>query len=106
MVCWPRALFRGGPIGFEPGISRFRARVSRAPERQQLNSSQPSLSPLETFQILETLALVAGSAEIELLHVLIVAQFIGRPVEHDLALLHDIAVARDRERGARVLLHQ
>jgi hypothetical protein len=39
--------------------------------------SQPSLSPLETFQILETLALVAGAAEIEFLDVLIVAQ-LGR----------------------------
>src|SRR5579871_2755482 len=106
MVCWPRASFLGRSDRTEPGISRFRVRGSRAPERQQLNFSQPSLSPLETFQVLETLALVAGSAEIKLFHVLIVAQFIGGAVEHDLTLLHDIAVAGDGERGARVLLHQ
>src|SRR5258707_360703 len=68
--------------------------------------SQPPLPPLETFQILETLALVAGSAEVKLLDVLVVAQFAGAAVEHHLALLHDVAVACDRQRGARVLLHQ
>ena len=39
--------------------------------------SQPPLPPLEAFQVLETLALVAGAAEIKFLDVLIVAQFVG-----------------------------
>src|SRR3954462_10596588 len=69
-------------------------------------SSQPSLAPLEALQILETLALVAGAAEVEFLDVLVVAQLVGGAVEHDLALLHDVAVACDRQRRARVLLHQ
>src|SRR6516164_7057260 len=80
------------------------ARVSllaheRAPGRQRVSCSQPSLPPLEAFEVLETLALVAGAAAVEFLHVLIVAQLVGRAVEHDLALFHDVAVACDRERG-------
>src|SRR6266581_6700484 len=67
---------------------------------------KPPLPPLKAFQILETLALVAGAAEVKLLDVLVVAQLIGAAVEHHLALLHDVAVACDRQRGARVLLHQ
>src|SRR5579859_5996026 len=69
-------------------------------------SSQPPLPPLKTLQILETPALVAGAAEIEFLDVLVVAQFVYGAVEHHLALLHDVAVARDRKRRARVLLDQ
>src|SRR6516165_11241640 len=85
------------------------ARVSpfaheRAPGRPRVGCSQPSLPPLEALQVLETLALVAGAAEVELLHILIVAQLIGRAVKHDLALFHDVAVACDRKRGARILL--
>src|SRR5207237_398748 len=67
---------------------------------------QPSLPPLEALQVLEALALVAGATEVELLDVLVVAQLGGRAVEHDLALFHDIAVARDRKCRARVLFHQ
>src|ERR1700674_4273157 len=82
-------------------------RAARAPERRaEIYASQPPLPPLEAFQVLETLALVAGPAEVKLFDVLIVAQFGGRAVEHDLALFHDVAVAGDRERGARILLHQ
>src|SRR5690242_12094836 len=69
-------------------------------------SSQPALAPLEALQVLETLALVAGATEVEFLDILVVAQFIGGAVEHDLALFHNVAVARHRERRARVLLHQ
>src|SRR6266404_6676480 len=68
--------------------------------------SQPPLPSLEALQVLETLALVAGAAEVEFLDVLIIAQLVGAAVEHHLALLHDITVARDRERSARILLHQ
>src|SRR5260370_26568558 len=90
-----------------PGISRFRVRALRAPERRvEIFPSQPPLPSLEAFQILETLALVAGAAEVEFLDVLIVAQLVGAAVEHHLALLHDVAVARARKRGARVLFHQ
>src|SRR5262245_54110767 len=76
-----------------PEISRFRVRALRAPERQSTFHSQPPFAPLEALQVLETLALVAGAAEIEFLDVLIVAEFGGRAVEHHLALLHDIPMA-------------
>src|ERR1700676_811771 len=90
-----------------PGISRFRGRALRAPERRaQIFPSQPPFPPLKALQILETSALVAGAAEIKLLDVLVVTQLVGAAVEHHLALLHDVAVARDRQRSARVLLHQ
>src|SRR4051812_44727358 len=69
-------------------------------------SSQPPLPALETLQVLETLALIAGAAEIEFLDVLIVAQLVGAAVEHDLPLFHDVAVACHRQRGAGVLLDQ
>src|SRR6185437_4547485 len=69
-------------------------------------NSQPALAALEALQILKTLALVAGAAEVEFLDVLVVAQFIGRAVEHHLALLHDVTVARHRQCRARVLLDQ
>src|SRR5260221_8974600 len=89
------------------GIPRFRVRALRAPERRaEIFPSQPTLPTFKTFQILETLALVARAAEVKLLDILIVAQLAGAAVEHHLALLHDVAVACDRQRGARVLLHQ
>src|SRR5450432_4802706 len=68
--------------------------------------SQPPLPSLKTLQVLKALALVAGAAEIKFLDVLVVAQLGGRAVEHHLALLHDIAVARQRKCCARILLHQ
>src|SRR3954451_10282258 len=69
-------------------------------------ASQPPLPPLEALQVLEALALVASASEVELLDVLIVAQLVGAAVQHHLALFHDVAVTCDRERRARVLLHQ
>src|SRR5712672_4425721 len=67
---------------------------------------EPPLPSLKTLQILEALALVAGAAEIKLLDIFVVAQLVGAAIEHHLALLHDVAVARNRKSGARVLLHQ
>src|SRR5713226_4094052 len=93
-----------GTMGLYSG-RRSRTRVpGMTSERQRF--LQPPLPPLKTFQILKTLALVAGAAEVKLLDVFIVAQLVGAAVEHHLALFHDVAVARDRQRGARVLLHQ
>src|SRR5712664_4569723 len=70
------------------------------------DGSQPPLPSLKTLQVLKALALVAGTAEIELLDVLIVAQLFRAAVEHHLALFHDVAMACHRERGARVLFHE
>jgi hypothetical protein len=42
-----------------------------------MKRSQPPLPSLEAFQVLETLARIAGAAEIKLLDVLIVAQLVG-----------------------------
>src|SRR3954467_9326286 len=67
---------------------------------------EPALPALEALQVLETLALVAGAAKIKLLDVLVVAQFVRAAVEHHLALFHDVAMARHRQRGAGVLFDQ
>src|SRR4051794_37601861 len=87
-------------------MSAFRARWGPSRNKRQRTSSQPPLPALETFQILKTLALVAGAAEVKLFYVLVVAQLVGAAVEHHLALFHDVAMACDRQRGARVLLDQ
>src|SRR5581483_3520382 len=85
----PRTSFRGGPAGPNPESRGSPMRSAhlrfalRAPRNDgALCYSQPSLAPLEAFQILEALALVAGAAEIELLDVLIVAQLVRGAVEH------------------------
>src|SRR5260370_22406481 len=67
---------------------------------------EPPLPSFKTLQIFKALALVTGAAEVELLDVLIVAQLFRAAVEHYLALLHDVAMACHRERGARVLFHE
>src|SRR5436305_8362064 len=46
----------------------------------------------------------ARAAEIELRHVRVRAQSLGRTVEDDAAVLHHVAVIGRRERHARVLL--
>src|SRR4051812_18796453 len=86
----------------------FDALSSREPVPTSLENamSKPALAALEAFQVFEALALIAGAAEIELLDVLVIAELVGRAVEHDLALLHDVAMARHRQRRARVLLDQ
>src|SRR4051812_17905061 len=100
--------FRGGSEASEPGIRKHDPGLGipglRQGARPRMTNGRASLKPplpaLEAFQVLEALALVAGAAEIELLDILIVAQLISAAVEHHLALFHDIAVARHRQRGA------
>src|SRR5262249_57606753 len=70
------------------------------------SESQPALAAAEASQVLEALALLAGAAEVEFLDVLVVAQRLRGSVEHDLALLHDVAVTGDRQRRAGILLDQ
>src|SRR6266849_1208762 len=100
------------PLAYaRPSTSSFSRRAVRCRHKAghdegEAAALQPPLPPLKAFQILKTLALVAGAAEVKLLDVLIVAQLVGAAIEHHLALLHDVAVACDRQRGARVLLHQ
>src|SRR5207245_182768 len=45
-------------------------------------------------------------AEIELAYVLVGEQALRRPVVNDAPVLHDVAVARDGQRGGRVLLDE
>src|SRR5262245_41904561 len=49
-------------------------------------------------------SLPAGSAEIELLDVGMLAQTFGAAVEHDATILHDVAIVCDLERDGRTLL--
>src|SRR6266700_7965179 len=69
-------------------------------------SSKPALAAPIALEVLEAAALTAGAAEVEFLDVLVVAQLVRRSVQHDLALVHDVAVARDGQRRPGVLLHQ
>src|SRR6266545_148924 len=51
-------------------------------------------------------ARVAADAQVELLDVLVRQEAVARPVVHDAAVLHHVAVVGDLERGAHVLLDQ
>src|SRR4029077_7322360 len=82
------------------------SRRSSRYRRDPVDQLQPALASTKALEILEALALLAGAAEVEFLDILVVAQFVGGSVEHDLALVHDVAVARDRQRSAGVLLDQ
>src|SRR5690606_37668818 len=85
----------------------FVAFSSREPVSTSLeNALEPPLAALEALEVLEALALLVAAAEVKLLDVFVVAQFVSGAVEHHLALLHDVAVAGDAERGAGVLLDQ
>src|SRR5690606_13292301 len=80
-------------------------RVSRLSYQADIGS-EPALAALVGLQVLERAALFAAASQVELPDVLVVDQLGLRAVEHDLARLHDVAVAGRVQRHARVLLDQ
>src|SRR5262245_30601895 len=53
---------------------------------------QPALAPLIGLHVAEALAVAAADAEVELAHVLVLAQRVGLAVHDDAAVLQDVAV--------------
>src|SRR5690242_13722529 len=72
------------------------------PNRRVRRSTTSSAIPPPAPAILLDVAIAAPrsgrSAEVELLHVGMLAQPLGGAVEHDAAVLHHVAVVGDRER--------
>src|SRR5215472_1759788 len=68
---------------------------------------QPALAPAVVLEVAVRLACAdLVEPEIELLDIGVLAQALGRALEDDAAILHDIAMVGDVERHARVLLDQ
>src|SRR6187455_1553696 len=75
--------------------------VSRA---RRNASRQPAFPPPVVLGLAEALAPAAGDAEVELLHVLVLAERGGRALHHHAAVLEDVAEVREAQRDHRVLL--
>src|SRR6266550_9009047 len=69
-------------------------------------SLQPPLAPAVVLDVAERTAAFAADAEIEFLDVLVLAQRGGVAVEHDAAVLQDVAVMGKAQRHVGVLLGQ
>src|SRR6266851_5784350 len=67
-------------------------------------SGEPALAPAVMLDVAIALAAAGGEAEIELLDVLVGAQAGRRAVEHDAAVLEDVAVIGVAQRDVGVLL--
>src|SRR6516225_1655139 len=89
--------------------SETRSSTVRPPKRSVRPSISSSAIPSPAAAILLDVAiassLAALAAEIEFLHVGVLAQAVSRAVEHDAAVFHDIAVVGDGERHGGALLH-
>src|SRR5262252_2565023 len=89
--------------------SETRSSTVRPPKRRVRPSMSSSAIPSPAAAILLDVAiassLAALAAEIEFLHVRVLAQALSRAVEHDAAVFHDIAVVGDVERYRGALLH-
>src|ERR1700746_1585639 len=68
----------------------------RSVRRSTASSAIPPPAPAILLDVAVAAARARGVAEIELLHVGMLAQPLGRAVEHDAAVLHHVAVVRDR----------
>src|SRR5215472_550137 len=89
--------------------SETRSSTVRPPKRRVRPSMSSSAIPSPAAAILLDVAiassLAALAAEIEFLHVRVLAQALSRAVKHDAAVFHDIAVIGDVERYSGALLH-
>src|SRR5919205_3759622 len=72
------------------------------------SSTQPALAPLVVLHVAETLEAAGADAgaEVKLADVAIAGELLDRAIDDDLALLHDVAVARDRKRHRGILLDE
>src|ERR1700730_18031981 len=81
----------------------------RPPKRSDRRSISSSAIPSPPAAILLDLAVAAPlpalAPKVELLNVGVTAQPIGRAVEHDFSVLHDVAVIRNLQRDRGALLH-
>src|SRR5580704_14551376 len=75
-------------------------------ERTEGGSSKPALAPSVVLDVAERAATLAADAEIEFLHVLVLAQGRGVAVEHHAAVLQDVAIMGVAQRHVGVLLGQ
>src|SRR5512133_1036120 len=85
--------------GVGPGHDRSRGERRPAPPTDRSVGAtsklrQPALAPPVMFAFAERLSSAFGDAEIELLHVLVLAQRLGIAIEHHAAVLQHITVAR------------
>src|SRR5262249_18970779 len=89
--------------------SETRSSTVRPPKRRVRPSISSSAIPSPAAAILLDVAiassLAALAAEIEFLHVRMLAQALSGAVKHDAAVFHDIAVIGDVERYSGALLH-
>src|SRR5438876_7308997 len=67
-------------------------------------SCKPALAALVALHVAEALAVTAAHAEVELFHVLVVAQALRRAVHHHAAVLEDVAIVGIAQRHVGVLL--
>src|SRR5262249_38902379 len=79
---------------------------NRSVRRSTASSAIPPPAPALLLDVAVAAARAGGATEVELLHVGMGAQALGRTVEHDAAVLHHVAVVDDRQRDGRALLHQ
>src|SRR5438105_5801157 len=89
--------------------SDTRSSTARPPKRSDSRSTSSSAIPSPAPAVLLDLAvaapLAAPTAEIEFLDIRVTAQALGRAVEHDLAVLHDVAMVGDLQGDRGALLH-
>src|SRR5882672_4882995 len=79
---------------------------NRRVRRSTASSAIPPPAPAILLDVPVAAARARAAAEVELLHVGMLAQAVGGAVEHDAAVLHHVAVVGDRERDRGALLDQ
>src|ERR1700740_1411314 len=79
---------------------------NRRVRRSTASSAIPPPAPAILLDVAIAAARARGAAQVELLHVGMLAQAFGGAGEHDAAVLHHIAVVGDGERDRGALLDQ
>src|SRR3954468_6281711 len=101
-----------GPINASSSPACASSETSRSTCRPPNESDTPerassAIPPPAAAVLLDVPVAAAGAAaaQIKLLHVAVRAQPLRRAVQHDAAVLHDVAVVRELQRDLSVLLH-
>src|SRR5437660_4113441 len=79
---------------------------NRRVRRSTASSAIPPPAPAILLDVAIAAARACGAAEVELLHVGMLAQPLGRAVKHEAAVLHHVTVVGDGERDRGALLDQ